>query len=694
MAKWYSFKLRQILVILIILNRTISAYAQAPKISYPSPQVYTEYKTITPLTPTNAGGVVPPTVYGQVSVFAGSGAVGAVNNAGKAASFGYPSGIALSPSGDFFVSEALNNTIRKITAQAQVSTFAGTAPKSGYVEGKGTTARFSDPTGLAIDVSGNIYVTDAANNVIRKITPDGTVSTYAGSGKAGNNNGTALKASFNHPTGVALDSYGNLYVVDQNNNLARKIATDGTVSTYAGNGPISFNLPYGIAIDAANNVYVSDQNSIRKISIDGTVTTFAGGALPGTADGIGTAAGFNRPEGLAFDGAGNLYVADTGNDLIRRITPQQKVTTVGRDPAGATANEKNFNQPTGLVIDASGNAYITEFWGGIGPSGTGGNVISQLILTGYTIDKLLPAGLLFNPQTGTISGTPVVQSPPTDYTITAYNSDGISSFVVNISVTGNNASTQTITFNPIPDKTYGDVDFDPGAASTNNTIPITYASSNMGVATVVNGLIHITGAGTSQITASQAGNESFIPANPVTQMLTVAQAPLLIMADNKSKYSGQPNPPLTFTATGFVYNENPSVLTTQPVLSTSVTTNSLPGSYPIEIAGATATNYMITMLPGTFTIEAAETSLVIPNVFTPNGDGINDVWNIKAIEAFPQCVVSVFERNGSLVFQSKGYGQPWDGTYKGSPIPPGTYFYVITPANGLRPLSGSVTILR
>jgi gliding motility-associated-like protein len=100
------------------------------------------------------------------------------------------------------------------------------------------------------------------------------------------------------------------------------------------------------------------------------------------------------------------------------------------------------------------------------------------------------------------------------------------------------------------------------------------------------------------------------------------------------------------------------------------------------------------MLPGTFTVNAAETLLAIPNVFTPNGDGINDVWNIKAIEAFPQCTVSVFERNGSLVFQSKGYGQPWDGTYRGSPMPPGTYYYVITPANGMRPFSGSVTIVR
>ena len=694
MAKWYPCKLRQILVFLIILNRTISAYAQAPNISYPSPQVYTEYKTITPLSPFNTGGAVPSMAYGQVGVFAGSGAVGAINSAGKAASFGYPSGIALSPSGDFFVSEGLNNTIREITSKAQVSTFAGTAPKSGYVEGKGTAARFFNPAGLAIDASGNIYVADAGNNVIRKITPNRIVSTYAGSGKAGNNDGAALKASFNQPTGVAPDSYGNLYVVDQNNNLIRKIATDGTVSTYAGNGSTSFNQPYGIAIDAGNNVYVSDQNSIRKISTDGTVTTFAGGALPGSTDGSGAGASFNKPQGLAFDAAGDLYVTDTGNDLIRKITPQQKVTTVGRDVAGANANEKNFNQPTGIVIDASGNAYIAEFWGGVGPAGTGGNVITQLILTGYTIDKLLPAGLLFDPQTGTISGTPVVQSPPTDYTITAYNSSGSSSFVVNISVAGNNASIQTITFNPIPDKTYGDTDFDPGAMSTNSAIPITYASSNTGVATVVNGLIHITGAGTSQITASQAGNESFIPANPVTKVLTVAQAPLLIVADNKTKYSGQPNPPLTFTATGFVYNENPSVLTTQPLLSTSVATNSLPGTYPIEIAGATAANYWITMLPGTFTVEATETSLIIPNVFTPNGDGINDVWNIKTIEAFPQCTVSVFERNGSLIFQSKGYGQPWDGTYKGSPIPTGTYYYVIAPANGLRPLSGSVTILR
>ncbi len=268
------------------------------------------------------------------------------------------------------------------------------------------------------------------------------------------------------------------------------------------------------------------------------MTTLAGSGANGTADGTGAQASFFEPEGVAIDASGNLYIADTGNDLVRKITPAGNVTTIAGDVPGAGTLHKNFHQPLGIVLDASGNAYVSEF---------GGNVISEIILNGYTIDKPLPFyGLIFDQQTGTISGTLTAPSPATDYTVTAYNAGGNSSTVVNITVNPNTPTPQTITFGPLPVKTYGDADFSPDATSSNSTLPITYASDNTAVAAVLNSQIHITGAGTVNITASQAGDDSYSAATPVTQPLTVNKAPLTLTADDKTKTVGQANPILTF----------------------------------------------------------------------------------------------------------------------------------------------------
>ncbi|MFB9842888.1 putative Ig domain-containing protein [Mucilaginibacter ginsenosidivorans] len=677
---------------------------QPPYISYATPQVYKTTKTIQPLSPANNGGAVPHTVFSQVSTFAGSGVPGANDGVGKAASFSYPIAIAIDPAGNFYVTETVNSLVRQITLGAAVSTFAGKAGKTGYADGQGSAALFDSPGGVAVDGAGNVYVADALNNRIRKISPGGLVSTYAGNGSAGSTNGPTLQASFNNPTGLAIDALGNLYVVDQKNNLIRLISAAGIVSTFAGNGSAgnangpalqaSFNQPQGIAVDASGNVYVSDQNYIRKIS-SGIVSIFAGSGAQGFADGPGTIASFNHPYGIAIDAEGNLFIADTGNDLIRKITPQGKVTTAAGDLQNPNNTDKNFNQPTGIVIDAVGNAYITEFWGGLANNNNQGNVITKLTLTGYVIDKPLPPGLVFDSPTGTISGTPTAVSPGTDYTVTAYNGGGSSSTIVNITVLENILLPAEITFAPVAFKTYGDADFDPGATSTNSEVPISYQSDNPAVATIVNGMVHITGAGTAAITASQDANADYLAASPVTQILTVNPASLVIAADDQQKYQGNPNPALTATYYGFVYNEDQSVFTTPLSISTAATTDSPVGQYPIAIGGAVAANYIITFLPGTLTINLSPLSILVPNAFTPNGDGVNDLWHIdKLTESFPQCMVSVYARNGSLVFQSRGYHVPWDGTYKGTLVSAGTYYYVIDPEPGAPKLAGYVAVLR
>jgi sugar lactone lactonase YvrE len=259
-------------------------------------------------------------------------------------------------------------------AVAVLTTLAGGgAPCRGsYGDGVGTAASFCDPRGMVVDVSGNVYVADGSNNLIRKITSAGLVTTLAGSGRIGSTNGTGAAASFWYPSGVAMDMSGNVYVADLGNNLIRKITSAGVVTTLAGSGSsgsadgtgtaASFNWPEGVAVDNSGNVYVADSsnNLIRKITSAGVVTTLAGSGSSGSADGIGTAASFNRPEGVAVDNSGNVYVADAGNRLIRKITSAGVVTTLAG--GNGTAPAASILYPVALAVDALGNIYVADLY--------------------------------------------------------------------------------------------------------------------------------------------------------------------------------------------------------------------------------------------------------------------------------------------------------------------------------------------
>jgi sugar lactone lactonase YvrE len=202
----------------------------------------------------------------------------------------------------------------------------------GWADGPAlTAARFMGPGGIVFDPAGNMYMADVFNNRIRKITPSGMVSTIAGDGTQGYKDGPGATARFNHPRGIAIDAALNLYVADADNHAIRKITPNGTVSTLAGNGiagfndatgtAAQFNSPWGVTADAAGNVFVGDtyNNRVRKITQDGTVSTIAGSGVNGTRDGLGSSAQFYWPMGIAIDAAGALYVADYLNNRIRKI---------------------------------------------------------------------------------------------------------------------------------------------------------------------------------------------------------------------------------------------------------------------------------------------------------------------------------------------------------------------------------------
>ncbi len=299
---------------------------------------------------------------------------------GSAARFYYPTGVAMDSAGNVYVADTSNHTIRKVTPSGVVSTLAGLAGSHGSADGTGSAARFYYPNGVAVDSTGNVYVADTGNHTIRKITPSGVVSTLAGLAFIkGIADGTGSAARFNDPSGVAVDSAGSVYVADSGSDTIRKVTSAGVGSTLAGlafglgsvdgtGSDARFYSPNGVAVDGAGNVYVTDtgNHTIRKITPSGVVSTLAGLAYnSGSADGTGSAARFNDPSGVAVDSAGNVYVADTSNHTIRKITPSGVVSTLAglafnSGSADGTGSAARFNDPSGVAVDSAGNVYVAD----------------------------------------------------------------------------------------------------------------------------------------------------------------------------------------------------------------------------------------------------------------------------------------------------------------------------------------------
>jgi len=311
----------------------------------------------------------------SVSTWVGSGTTGAVDGTKTQASFNFPTGIAMDMSGFLFVADKQNNIVRIISPQGIVNTIAGIAV-AGFSNAKDS-VKFNGPAGLAVDASGNVYIADQNNSLIRLVNTQGTVTTFAGTtGTAGLVNGTGAAALFNGPTGIATDISGNVYVADNGNNVIRKITSKGVVTTLAGSGnrgaldgtgaAASFNQPQALTVDGIGNVYVADKgnNLIRKITPDGVVTTIAGTGTAGSANGVGTAASFNGPAGITIDASGNLYIGDSNNNLIRKIAANGTVSTLaGTGSAGAGnggLTAATFNNPQGVVVDTYGRIYVAD----------------------------------------------------------------------------------------------------------------------------------------------------------------------------------------------------------------------------------------------------------------------------------------------------------------------------------------------
>ena len=314
-----------------------------------------------------------------VITYAGNGLSGSDNSDGQPtdASIAGPLGIAFDPSGNLFVAEANGDKIRKIGTDGKISTLAGTGVY-GDVDGPSGTAQFTYPNGIVADKSGNVYVTDALSNKIRKIDPSGNVSTLAGDGSAGKTDGPGLSASFNRPWGITIDPQGNIFVADNGNNSIRKITPAGDVSTVTLNtihqyvngvyttvsGILS---PIGVYADANGNIYFTDQGFVRKIDQNGDVITVAGDRTDLNPNAI-----FSYTAGIVLDSKGNLFVVDYGSNQIKEIASDGTISLVaGYDwqAAGGSVSEgfrdatglkACFYRPAMLAVDPGGNLYIAD----------------------------------------------------------------------------------------------------------------------------------------------------------------------------------------------------------------------------------------------------------------------------------------------------------------------------------------------
>jgi sugar lactone lactonase YvrE len=328
---------------------------------------------------------------GIISTVAGNGSSGFSGDGGPATAAQLrPLGVAVDTAGNLFIADTGNSRVRKVTPAGIISTVAGTGI-SGFSGdgGPATAAQLVSPGGMSVDAAGNLFIADSGNSRIRKVNPAGIISTVAGIGINGYNGdgGQATTAQVSRPDGVAVDAAGNLFIADSGNNRIRKVTPDGIISTVAGNGifvgpgsPNGFggdgglataaqlNDPSGVAVDAAGNLFIADflQARIRKVTPDGIISTVAGTSISGLGDGgPATAAQLFEPQGVAVDAAGNLFIADTGNSRIRKVTPAGTITTVAGSSNlgfgdGGPATAARLAGPVGVAVDAAGNLFIAD----------------------------------------------------------------------------------------------------------------------------------------------------------------------------------------------------------------------------------------------------------------------------------------------------------------------------------------------
>ena len=330
---------------------------------------------------------VPGVAQATITTFAGTGVPGFSGDGGPAvqAQLNLPGDVAVDGAGNVYVADTNNHRIRKVDPSGTTATIAGTGvPGFSGDGGPAVQAQLNLPGDVAVDGSGNVYIADTNNHRLRRVDSSGTTATIAGTGVSGfsGDGGPAVQARLNLPGDVAVDGSGNIYIADTNNHRIRKVDPSGTITTIAGTGVSGFSgnggpavqaqlyLPDGVAVDGSGNVYIADTNNhrIRKVDPSGTITTIAGTGVSGFSGNGGPAvqAQLYLPDGVAVDGSGNVYIADTNNHRIRKVDPSGTITTIagtgvsGFSGNGGPAVQAQLYLPDGVAVDGSGNVFIAD----------------------------------------------------------------------------------------------------------------------------------------------------------------------------------------------------------------------------------------------------------------------------------------------------------------------------------------------
>jgi sugar lactone lactonase YvrE len=423
-----------------------------------------------------AAGAFAVTGSNTITTVAGTGVQGFSGDGGPATSaqLNNTQGVAVDGQGNLYIADFATHRVRKVDTGGTITTFAGTTGGFSGDGGPATSAQLNGPTGVAVDGQGNIYIADFNNARVRKVSPNGIITTFAGTGVPGlsGDGGPATAARLYAPKGLAADGQGNLYIVDQYNHRVRKVDSGGTITTFAGTsagfsgdgGPATsarLMYPDWVAADANGDVYITDGNRrVRKVS-GGTITTFAGGGQLGDG-GPATSAWLGHPLGLAVDGQGNVYIADSLDYRVRKVDTGGTITTVAGTGAGGfhgdggPAASATVFAPTGLALDGGGNLYIAD-------------------KANYRVRKVL----------------------------------------------NTEVAAQSIAFAALANRTYGDPDFTVSATASSG-LPVSFAAS--GNCTVGGTTVHITGAGSCTITASQPGGGGYPAATSVSRTFAIAKA--------------------------------------------------------------------------------------------------------------------------------------------------------------------------
>jgi hypothetical protein len=599
---------------------------------------------------------------GVITTVAGTGTWGYSGDTGQAtaAELDDPRGVALDGNGDLFIADSYNNRVREVKLfTGIIITVAGTG--TGGYNGDGiqaAAAELCEPGGVAVDSAGNLYIADTEDYRIREVfASSGLIATVAGNGTAGysGDNGAATAAELLYPEAVAVDASGDLLIADTDNCRIREVyAASGTIATVAGSGTSGFagdggaataarlTFPGGVAVDASGNLYIADSNNLRVrevIAATGLISTVAGNGSSnyGGDGGAATAADLNRPTGVAVDSAGNLYIADSDNERVRRVNLASGIiNTVAGDASfgysgdGGPATAAALFYPEGVALDSSGNLFIAD---------SSNNRVREVNLSTGIITTLAGSSSTagFSGDGGPASAA-LLHSPTsiaTDSSGDLYIVDSGNNRVRELAFAGTSlvvdpaasSSTSIAVSSPAATTYGGSVPLSAtllcgGIAVSGETVTFTLNGSFLALAvTGAGGVASISAASVAGIApgtycgdlnASFAGN-SWFGISAAAGNLTITTAPLTIAVDNTSKVYGAADPAFSATYTGFVSGQGPANLGGTLLFSTNEPASGFApaGCYAISPSGLSSGDYAITFIPGTLAVIPATTSTTL-----------------------------------------------------------------------------------